>query len=76
MTPSNVFNKRVEEFISTLDEAKVVKKNQVLRILELYAVMMLIIIISWIIYAIFKVKEPAGENPYESDALDENRRSR
>ena len=43
--------------MATLGEAKIVKKNQILRVLELYAVMMIIIIISWIIYSIFRTKE-------------------
>ena len=43
------------------------KKNQIMRVFELYAVMMLIIIISWIIYAIFRVKEPTGSDPYDTE---------
>lgn len=49
--------------MSTLNEAKVVKKNQWMRVFELYGVMMLIIIISYIIYSIFRNKEePAQPN--------------
>jgi hypothetical protein len=56
-TPQEVFNARVDNFMATLGEAKIVKKNQILRVLELYTVMMIIIIISWIIYSIFRTKE-------------------
>jgi amino acid permease len=49
--------------MSTLNEAKVVKKNQWMRVFELYGVMMIIIIISYIIYSIFRNKEdPAQHN--------------
>ena len=49
--------------MSTLNEAKVVKKNQWMRVFELYGVMMIIIIISYIIYSIFRNKEePAQPN--------------
>lgn len=45
----------------------VVKKSQIMRVFELYGVMMVIIIISWIIYSIFRVKEPANSDPYETE---------
>ena len=72
-----MFDNRVLQFFATLNDAKIVSKNQVMRIVELYAVMMLIIIISWIIYSIFKVKEPAQSDPYdeeEQEHLQANRR--
>ena len=43
--------------MATLNEAKVVKKNQWMRVFELYGVMMILIIISYIIYSIFRNKE-------------------
>ena len=57
--------------MSTLNEAKVVKKNQWMRVFELYGVMMIIIIISYIIYSIFRNKEepapPQAELPRRDD---------
>jgi len=53
--------------MATLNEAKVVKKNQWMRVFELYGVMMILIIISYIIYSIFRNKEepspPQAELP-------------
>ena len=40
-----------------MGEAKVVKKNQWMRVIELYGVMMIVISISYIIYSIFRDKE-------------------
>ena len=39
--------------MATLNEAKIVKKNQWLRVIELYAVMLVVILVSWKIYSIF-----------------------
>jgi amino acid permease len=49
--------------MSTLYEAKVVKKNQWMRVFELYGVMLVVIMISYAIYKIFKNnEEPAQPN--------------
>jgi len=39
--------------MATKNEAKVVKKNQWLRVVELYAVMLGIILLAWKIYNVF-----------------------
>ena len=48
-----------------------VKKNQWMRVFELYGVMMIVIIISYIIYSIFRNKEepaaPQAELPQRDD---------
>jgi hypothetical protein len=52
-TPEEIFSGKVANFRATLNEAKIVKKNQWLRVIELYAVMLVIILVSWKIYSIF-----------------------
>ena len=52
-TPEEIFKAKVATFRATLNEAKIVKKNQWLRVIELYAVMLVIILVSWKIYSIF-----------------------
>ena len=65
------FGENVKRFMSTLNEAKVVKKNQWMRVFELYGVMMIVIIISYIIYSIFRNKEdpapPQAELPHRDE---------
>ena len=67
LTPLEKFRENVQRFMATLNEAKVVKKNQWMRVFELYGVMMILIIISYIIYSIFRNKEepslPQAELP-------------
>jgi Na+/melibiose symporter-like transporter len=62
--------------MSTLYEAKVVKKNQWMRVFELYGVMLVVIMISYAIYSIFRNKEePAQANRDEEQLQLVGRRS-
>ena len=62
--------------MSTLYEAKVVKKNQWMRVFELYGVMLVVIMISYAIYSIFRNKEePAQPNRDEEQLQLVGRRS-
>ena len=66
MTPRQVYEQRSANFTSTLFAPMNVSKSQLLRVLELYAVMMIILVISWIIYSIFKSKDTSANtrDPY------------
>jgi hypothetical protein len=53
LTPKQKYEARVQEFAQTMNEAKQVKRSNYLRILELYALSMLVIIIMWACYSVF-----------------------
>lgn len=62
-SPAEQLKMDYDQWASTMFQGKIIKtkKNQLMRIAELYAVMMLIIIIGWIIYAIFRIKETSHD---------------
>lgn len=61
LTADQIFKQRVNTFYATQDAARIVVQSQWMRVVELYVVMMLIIVISWIIYSVFRVKDEPKE---------------